>query len=161
MIEETGRVVASDDVGIWVETSSGSACAKCAEGKGCGQGLFAQLFDTNRRIFIKTTKRVPVDSMVVLGLEEFELLKCSMLVYGVPLLGLILGTLLGQIVFELPELWVMAIALSGLLTGSLIVKFHRTGRESHYSFGPKLLKIAPECNANKPAVFDPNALLKT
>ena len=39
MILETGRIVAIEPEGVWVETIQKSACGSCKAEKGCGQSL--------------------------------------------------------------------------------------------------------------------------
>ena len=39
MLTETGRVVAVDDDGLWVETVRRSTCNACGVRQGCGHGL--------------------------------------------------------------------------------------------------------------------------
>ena len=42
MLTETGKVIAIEDDGLWVETLQLSACAQCAARQGCGQRVLAK-----------------------------------------------------------------------------------------------------------------------
>lgn len=43
MIEEQGRVVATEPGAVWVETVRRSTCSSCSANAGCGQGLMQRL----------------------------------------------------------------------------------------------------------------------
>jgi sigma-E factor negative regulatory protein RseC len=98
MIEETGRVVAVDGDLAEVETWRRSACGHCAAGQqGCGTSLLAQVFG-NRPSHVRVLNRIralPGDE-VVIGVEEGAFLRATALLYGMPLLGLIGGAMLGK-----------------------------------------------------------------
>lgn len=53
MLSETGRVVAIDKDGLWVETLKTSSCAKCSAQSGCGQNLAAKLLPNSHMTLIK------------------------------------------------------------------------------------------------------------
>jgi sigma-E factor negative regulatory protein RseC len=98
MIEETGRVVAVDGDLAEVETWRRSACGHCAGGQqGCGTSLLAEVFG-NRPSHVRVLNRIsalPGDE-VVIGVEEGAFLRATALLYGMPLLGLIVGAMLGK-----------------------------------------------------------------
>lgn len=50
MLTETGRVIAIDDDGVWVETLKQSACHQCKARKGCGQKLLASTFANTSKL---------------------------------------------------------------------------------------------------------------
>ena len=74
MIKETGKVVAVEAGGVWVETIQQSACNTCAAEKGCGQRLLAKT--TGKTTAIKVLpgdyglKNIGVDDQVVIGIPE-------------------------------------------------------------------------------------------
>ena len=106
MIEESGRVVATDGDTAWVETSRRTSCGSC-EAKGCGTGTLSQILGrkTQQLRVNNPIGAIPGDQ-VILGIEESALIKGSLAVYLVPLLALLGGGLLGE--FMTPRL-----ALSG------------------------------------------------
>ena len=48
MLVETGRVVAVDPDGVWVETIRQSTCGSCAAQQGCGHSLLNRISDGKR-----------------------------------------------------------------------------------------------------------------
>lgn len=97
MIEESGRIVRLDGDYAVVDTERRSSCNSCSVQKGCGSGSLAQLFGT-RTHQIRALNRIGAQAgdEVVLGIDETMLVRGSILVYLLPLLGLIAGGLLGQ-----------------------------------------------------------------
>lgn len=95
MIEVNGKVVAVDCEVAWVETRPQTACAKCASGEGCGQGVFTQLLG-KRFVHIKvhSVKPLSVGQSVVIGIGEHAIVDGALLVYGLPLVGTAVAMLL-------------------------------------------------------------------
>jgi len=96
VIEETGVVVAREGDSVWVETERRSACGGCESEKGCGTGLLAQVFGS-RPVRVRAKNPVGADTgeLVVIGLEEAAFLQSSVVLYLIPILGLLLGAALG------------------------------------------------------------------
>lgn len=92
MIHEPARVLRVEGDRVWVQCASQAGCQRCAEGKGCGGGLFAALLG-------KRLQALPVDNRlragagdnVLLALDERVILAAALAAYGLPLLGLLLG----------------------------------------------------------------------
>jgi sigma-E factor negative regulatory protein RseC len=97
VIEESGRVVATDGDKAWVETSRRSNCGSC-EAKGCGTGALSQVLGrkTQQLKVINTIGAQPGDR-VILGISESALIKGSLAVYLVPLLALLAGGMFGEL----------------------------------------------------------------
>lgn len=91
MIEESGRVVAVEAGAVWVETLRKSTCGSCAANAGCGQGLMDKLGVSARRGHVRALSdlRLTVGDSVVIGVREDLLLRAALLVYLLPLLGLL------------------------------------------------------------------------
>ncbi len=53
MIEEQGRVVATEPGAVWVETVRRSTCSSCSANAGCGQGLMQRLGVGARRARVR------------------------------------------------------------------------------------------------------------
>lgn len=98
MIEEAAVVTAVDADGIWVEKDRSSTCGGCSANKVCGIAALSRALGRKRlRAIVFSDQAVSVGDQVVVGLEEAALLRGSMLIYGLPLLLLIAGALLGQL----------------------------------------------------------------
>ena len=80
---------------------------------------------------------------VILGLPERAFLKASLLIYGFPLLGLMVGGLLARWVIGESELFVITFALAGFVAGLQIsAKIARNQYSNQFS--PKVLEVRGE-----------------
>jgi len=100
IIEETARVVALDGDQAWVTTQRRSACESCAANKGCGTGIMARGFSGRRTLQLKVRNNVAavVGDDVVLGIDDRVLVRSALLMYLLPLLALMAGAWLGEII---------------------------------------------------------------
>ena len=96
MLEEEGVVLAVNGNIAEVTTRKKSACGNCAARNGCGTSLVESLFPARTRSFrAHNGVQARKGDRVVIGLDESALQTASLLIYLVPLLGLIGGALLG------------------------------------------------------------------
>ena len=132
MIEESGRVVAVEQGAVWVETRRQSTCGSCSANAGCGQGLMDKLGVSARRGHVRALSdlHLAVGDEVVIGVREALLLRAAILVYLLPLLGLLIFAGLAQAV-ELGEPLIILAGMLGLLLSWLGVRQHsrRTAEE--------------------------------
>jgi len=142
MITETGRVVAVEDDGLWVETIQRSTCNSCAAEKGCGQSLVAKWGGHTSYLRVLLDGRSPegfhVNDEVKIGIQEDVVVKGSLFVYLVPLLLLVLGAWLGQN-WLFSEGAAIGGALLGLLAGAGLVKWHAKATRNDRRLQPVLL----------------------
>jgi sigma-E factor negative regulatory protein RseC len=120
MIEEPALVVGVEHGFAWVETRRAGTCGACAAHRSCGTAALERHFGARRRR-VRALDRIgtsPGDQVVV-GLPEGALVKGSLAVYRMPLLGLLMG---GGVVEALgigssggAELPVVAGGLAGLV----------------------------------------------
>jgi len=125
MLQESGRVIAVDDEGLWVETIQRSACGQCRAKHGCGQRLLAShdsqytcvkvAFPANYR------SRPDIGDEVSIGIEEHAFLSGVLISYGLPLLFMLFALLLASS-FSNHEITYVLSAFGGLLIGGLIVR---------------------------------------
>lgn len=95
MVEEKAVVVAVEGEAAWVETLRKAACEACAVNKGCGTAVISKALG-NKRSRIKVINDRPtlqVGDEVIIGLQEHALLRGSLIVYGMPLLLMLLAAL--------------------------------------------------------------------
>ena len=94
MLEEHGVVVAVHDNLADVQTTRTSLCGQCSANQGCGTASLGQLFGQKKTVVtVVNHKGAKVGDQVVIGLEEQALLKSSVLLYFIPLLGLFAGAI--------------------------------------------------------------------
>ena len=115
MIEEQGRVVAVESGAVWVETLRKSTCSSCSANATCGQGLMDRLGVGRQRGYVRAlcSLQLSVGDAVVIGVREDLLVRGSLLVYLMPLLGLFAGALLMQSTGA-AEPWVIVSGFAGM-----------------------------------------------
>lgn len=98
MIEEQGRVMAIEHGAVWIEVLGKTACSGCTASVGCGQGLLEGLGAGRQRKRIRALSVMPlkVGDSVVVGIREDFLLRSTLAVYLLPLLGLFISAIVAQ-----------------------------------------------------------------
>ncbi len=107
---ESGRVVAIESDALWVETLQKTTCGSCALQKGCGQSILQQLYSARaNHLRVQMTDSDPhaIDSVdpyrigdrVEFSLPDHIIVTGSLLLYLVPIVGLLLGSVLGAQLF--------------------------------------------------------------
>jgi sigma-E factor negative regulatory protein RseC len=97
MLEEEGVVLAVSGDMAEVLATKKSACGGCAARSGCGTSLVESLFPQRSRAFHARNEAAAKEGdLVIIGLDESALQIASLLVYLVPLLGLITGAIGGS-----------------------------------------------------------------
>lgn len=142
MIEESGTVVALDGDDVWVQTIRQSTCGSCSARKGCGQGALARMTDGRaNQVRVRNACGADIGDQVVLGIEESQLLRASLLVYALPLLALLAGALVGGGLWPGQDLAAIAGGGIGLAAGFLLVKTVSSRQEKADHLRPVLLRI--------------------
>lgn len=142
MITEAGKVVAVERDGVWVETANQSACGRCSARKGCGQSLLAQM--DGHRSYIKallnghSPGEFREGDMVTIGIDENAVVRGSLVVYCLPLLGLVAGAVIGN-GFSFPDIGVAAVAFAGLVAAGLAVRWFSRRHSHDEDFQPVII----------------------
>lgn len=166
MIEEQVVVTATTPEGAWVEGIQQSACGSCSAKAGCGQHTMSQLgkkvtlwlpFDSQFASASGLSEEglsinsLSVGQQIVVGLPEGAILRSTLVLYGVPLLALVLGAILGHSLWgELGSILsaVLFMLLGFKLAGRISEKFKR-------QWQPQLLR---DCSSQK-VEFDRSDLI--
>lgn len=113
MLEQHVRVVQSSAEGLWVEAAEPAGCELC-RGRGCASRQIAQLFQwTARRFRLEPNPDVTVGDELIVGVQEGSIVRSALYLYGLALLLILTGALMGQIVAG------EAAAIVGALIGTL------------------------------------------
>lgn len=159
MMEESGHIVRIEGEYAWVNTERRSSCSSCSVQKGCGSGTLANMFGRRtHQIRARNNIGAAVGEQVVLGLDESALIRGSVLVYMTPLLGLLGGGLLGQMLApqlnlagsELPSI-IGALSGLGLSLLWLMARNRRWMREG--SFQAEIIRHAKADTPSVPVHF--------
>lgn len=98
MIQERARVLRTEGEIAWVQCESQAGCARCAEGRGCGGGVFARLLRHRlEELPVDNEIRAAAGDAVLIGLEEQAVFNGALLMYGLPLAGLLGGAIAGHL----------------------------------------------------------------
>jgi sigma-E factor negative regulatory protein RseC len=146
MLLETGRVVAVEADGVWVETIRKTTCGSCAAQKGCGHGLLNRISDGHRSLIRALPGRLEasdcqVDDEVRISIPEEVILRGSLVVYVVPLLAMLAGAGLGSSLLSSPDLGGALGAVCGFAVGFGLVRLHALRHRDDSSLQPSLVEI--------------------
>lgn len=115
MLEQTAIVVRAEPAGVWVEAVEPSGCSTCG-GQGCGSRRLAEIFQRGERCFpVDSDLALRAGDRVVVGIADGSVLRSAARLYGVPLMTMLAGALLGKL------LWPGDLAaVAGLFAGGVL-----------------------------------------
>jgi sigma-E factor negative regulatory protein RseC len=124
MITETGRIIAIEAQGVWVETIQRSACDSCRAQKGCGQRALAKMGARASEIWVlldgRDSAQYHVGDEIRIGIQEDVIAKGALFIYIVPLLLMIGATFIAH-KQQMGDGASAIMAFTGLLLGAAIV----------------------------------------
>lgn len=141
MIEETAQVLKVEDDIVWVQAIQQTACGSCEAQKGCGHSLLAKV--GQKQIHIPVSRNgldVAEHDQVIIGVPEQAILKSSMIMYGIPLLLMILVGLICSTLGFSEGVSVIAVFVA-LLSGFVMVNIRSKNLDFDY-WSPKLIRKA-------------------
>lgn len=147
MLLETGRVVAVETDGVWVETIRKTTCGSCAAQKGCGHGLLNRISEGHRSLIRALPGEVRaqdcrVDDEVSISIPEEVILRGSLVVYILPLLIMLAGAAGGSsLVTTNADLGSAVGAVAGFVVGFALVRLHAHRHRDDSSLQPTLVEI--------------------
>ena len=146
MLTETGRVVAVEDDGLWVETLRQSTCGACAAQKVCGHGLLSQLGSGGQnyvRVLFggQLPEQYALDDQVRFAIPEQVVVRSSFIVYLLPLLCMLVLAAAMALGFpqQSGDLVTALGAALGLLLGIALVRLHAWWHRDDMQLQPRLL----------------------
>ncbi|MEX0900198.1 MAG: SoxR reducing system RseC family protein [Gammaproteobacteria bacterium] len=144
MIEEQAEVTEVDGQYAWVACRAQQDCARCAAGQGCGGGLLGRwLGNRLQRVRVTHDGSVRVGECVVIGVDDRVVLRAAAIVYGVPLVALGAGALIGEAVSG-SDAGAFGGLVMGLAAGFLWVRSFSRKIPVQRWFQPAVLRRAPE-----------------
>ncbi len=140
-----GKVISilrdSESVRVIVAVEAGAICPRCAEGKGCGAGIFGSSTSMRR---IEATLAPGIDvsegETVSLSLGSKNLLQAAGIVYGWPLLGATAGALLAFF-SNLGDAGAAVLALLGLAAGAVLARMRLGHKNCLTRFAPTVTPL--------------------
>lgn len=117
MITEQAVVTRRDGERVEVRLLRESVCGQCELGKGCGTGALGRLLgNRGRPLSLECREPLEPGDRIELRLPESALVRASLTLYGLPLLGMLASGLAAALV-GLPEIAVAAVSAAGLYLG--------------------------------------------
>lgn len=131
-IEERGIVVVADLDWATVRIQRQSTCGSCAARTGCGSGVLAEVLGRRApELRLANTHGLRSGDRVILGIRDQALVSGALVMYLLPLLGLIgLPVLLGALLSAAPEGALIVAGIAGFVLGLGGVRYwlQRQGR---------------------------------
>ena len=139
----TGTIVSiTDRVGgarAVIEVDVAAVCPRCAAGRGCGAGILGAARGIRRvEVAIDPGSRLSEGDEVQLTLTPDSILRASVIVYGVPLLGAVIGAAVAY-GFSLGDLGAATAALGGLGAGLMFSRQRLNRSECLREFMPTVV----------------------
>jgi sigma-E factor negative regulatory protein RseC len=138
MIVETGRVTKTDGGKAIIEIEKGTACAQCHVGCACDLGKNTMVIEANDPI------GVCVDQFVQLSIPNESALRASLVVYAVPLLALIIGTLVGEYLgttLGITHVFEILVGFGGLGLSFIFVRYYNNLFKQNLKNQPIITKV--------------------
>ncbi len=130
-----------------VDVDAGTFCRRCAEGKGCGAGIFGNSASMRRvEASLPAGLDVSEGDIVSLSLGSRSLLQAATIVYGWPLLGTAAGALLAYVA-DLSDPGAAVSALAGLGAGVALARIRLGNRHCLTRFTPTINRLAGHSGA--------------
>ncbi|WP_456445619.1 SoxR reducing system RseC family protein [Thiolapillus sp.] len=149
MLEEEGVVVGVSGDMAEVLTQKKSACGSCAAKNGCGTSLVESLFPQRSRTFQAANEASAKEGdRVVLGLDETALQLASLLVYLVPILGLIAGAIFGtwlgtRTASGYAEMFSVLGGVGGFFVSLAVVRRYSISLSRKHNYQARILRVIP------------------
>ena len=144
MIKEQAIVTGLDGNLASIQMQRNSACSHCELNSGCGTGTIGRLLGyRSKPLTIKNNYCLKPGDKVILGMSDHAFLKANLLIYGLPLIGLIGGGLVAQWIFPGAELTGLMFATAGFVAGLSSSGLIANKSTSHL-FDAKVLEVDGE-----------------
>ena len=87
-----------------------------------------------------------IGDIAIIDLPEKTVLTASAIAYGIPLLGLLCGMIIGNVLFQGKDAALIGGAVAGILAGFAFVKITEKQRSSNPDWSPKIIEIKRKNN---------------
>lgn len=127
MIEEFAVVTRRFDDHVMLEIERRTACGLCGQKRGCGNATWGRLLGHDSHEFAADNPiNAKVGDSVVVGIDEHVVLSSAFYLYVVPLLTMLVGAVLADVLLN-NQFYVILASVTGLLLGFAWVKGHLVG----------------------------------
>ena len=145
MIEEHAQVIGFDGEQLVLQAQTQSACGSCAARKGCGTSVLSKVVGGKfTRFQAANNIGASIGDTVVVGIPEDALVRGSMMMYVVPIMGMLVFALLADYFLLAAvvsrDLIIAASAASGLILASGLSKWYFQRQQNVQRFTPVVLR---------------------
>lgn len=150
MIVSEAQVERCEGEFAWVSIRPHSPCGHCDPKTGCKSVAITRLFGTAQQSYqVKNSLNAKPNDWVKVAVNDGVLLNTALWAYGLPLLLLILGALLGAAMAGTAraELFSLLGAVTGFVAGFLILRLRNTSAQA---MQPRIIEIVPQSIQLKP-----------
>lgn len=145
MIEERAQVIEINGDTLILQAKRQSACGSCAANKGCGTSVLSKVVGQKfTRFQASNNINAKVGDSVIVAIPEDALVKGSLVMYLVPVLGMLVAGLLADFYLEasLPfrDFIVAVTSMSGLACGALFARKYFISSASTNLYTPVVLR---------------------
>ena len=146
MMRTLATVVAVDSGQITVSCQQETSCGHCASRDSCGTGIVSKAMPgRSHQINISTNEKITLGQVVEIGLSERSMLSSALLVYMLPLLFLVGGSLIGQYIFidlaASSQLGVIVSAVVATTVGLMIARYYAKRLDGDAAYKPSLIRV--------------------
>ncbi len=145
MLFECAKVTAVSDHKLSVRSIRTSACERCARGQGCGGGIIGKLAFRGQptlNLSVTNASSYKVGDSVELSVEASRVMTIAACIYLLPLTALLVGAVVGQMLFGTNSGAVITAVLS--LASSFVALRYRLGRMIERSLRPAIHSLKSE-----------------
>jgi sigma-E factor negative regulatory protein RseC len=160
MIEEQVIVASLAVGGVWVEGIQQSTCGSCSAKAGCGKHAMSQMgrkvslwlpeendLESNSYKSNSNGNKLSIGQQVVVGLPEGAILRSTLVLYGIPLLFLLVGAIVGHALAG--EIGSILLSASSMLLGFKFARNRAEHNKRHWQ--PRFIR---RCESSV-ATFEP------
>ena len=123
-----------------------SSCESCSLKSGCGQSSLTKLSSNHcLELDVENTLDAKSGDEVLISIPESGLMTASLRIYFIPLLLMVLGAVIGDLLDSqsdvVSEIWTMLLSLAGLIIGFYWARMFSQKQAFHKDFLPKMTKV--------------------
>jgi len=152
MIEEQAQVIEIRGRQLILQAQTQSTCGSCAVNKSCGTSVLSKVVGRKFTQFqAENNIAAEVGDTVIVGIAEDALLKGSLVIYIIPIIGMLAFALVADYLLAdiaVRDLFVAASGVAGLIFGSLLARQYFLQKNNAHQFAPVVLRKVASQNAS-------------
>ena len=145
MIEDQAQVIDMIGDQLVLQAQTKSSCGSCAASKGCGTSVLAKVVGRKfTRFHADNSVDAEVGDTVIVGISEEALLRGSLMMYIIPIMGMLIFALVSDqfvdLLAENRDLQITGAGIAGLVSGSLLSRWYFQRSDNVRRFRPVVLR---------------------